>query len=108
MGLDAQLACIYTGRKITFVSPYRDLDYWQRSTTQLDFSLEKRVRKHFTVYCKVTNLLNTPVLVEIMQPNIYKTGKFALPIQTRDDRVTVQKDYYGQNYLLGIRYNFTK
>ncbi len=106
IGLDAQLACVYTGRKITFVSPYKDLDYWQRGTTQLDFSLEKRFLKSFTFYCKINNLLNTPVIVEILQPNIYQTGKFALPIQTRDDRVTVQKDYYGQNYIFGIRYNF--
>lgn len=105
-GLDAQLACVYTGRKITYVSPYKDLDYWQRGTTQLDFSLEKRAFRHFTFFCKIKNLLNTPVIVEILQPNIYKTGKFALPIQTRDDRVTVQQDYYGQNYIFGIRYNF--
>lgn len=108
MGFDAQLACIYTGRKITFVSPYKDLDYWQRSITQLDLSVEKRVFKHFTVFCKVKNLLNTPVIVEILQPNIYRTGKFALPIQTSDDRVTVQKEFYGQNYLIGVRYNFRK
>ena len=106
IGLDAQIALVYTGKKITFVSPYKDLDYWQRGITLLDFSLEKRAFKRFTFYCKINNLLNTPVIVEILQPNIYQTGKFALPIQTRDDRVTVQQDYYGQNYIFGIRYNF--
>lgn len=105
-GLDVQLAVVYTGRKITFVSPYKDLDYWQKGVTQLDFSLEKRILKHFTAYCKLNNLLNTPVVVEIMQPNIYRTGKFALPIQASDKTVTVQKDYYGQNYIIGFRYNF--
>jgi outer membrane receptor protein involved in Fe transport len=108
IGLDAQLACVYTGKKITYVSPYKDLDYWQRRTIQLDFSLEKTIFKHFTIYCKVNNLLNTPVIVEILQPNEYRTGKFALPIQTSDDRVVVQKDYYGQNYVLGFRYKLIK
>lgn len=106
IGLDAQLACVYTGRKITFVSPYKDLDYWQRRTIQLDFSVEKKMFKHFVIYCKINNLLNTPVIVEILQPNIYRTGKFALPIQTSDAYVTVQKDYYGQGYIFGLRYKF--
>jgi outer membrane receptor protein involved in Fe transport len=104
IGLDAQVACVYTGKKITFVSPYKDLDYWQQRTIQLDFSIEKRIFKYFTVYCKVNNLLNTPVLVEIQQPNTYRTGKFALPIQTSDKSVTVQKDYYGQSFIFGIRF----
>jgi TonB-dependent receptor len=108
LGIDVQLACVYTGKKLVFVSPYKDLDYWQKSTTQLDLSVEKVVFKHFTFFCKVNNLLNTPVIVEILQPNVYRTGKFALPEQTSDDRVTVQKDFYGQNYIFGIRYKFVK
>lgn len=104
IGLDIQLAYVFTGSKITFVSPYQDLDYWQKATSQLDFSIEQRFLKHFTVYCKISNLLNTPILVEIRQPNVYRTGKFALPGQTRDDRVTVQKETYGQNFIFGVRY----
>lgn len=108
LGLDLQLACVYTGRKITIVSPYKDLDYWQKGVTQLDFSFEKRFLKHFTAFAKINNILNTPVIVEILQPNIYRTGKFALPEQTRDDRVTTRIEYYGQTYLFGIRCNFSK
>lgn len=106
LGLDAQIACVYTGRKITFVSPYKDLDYWQKRTIQLDFSIEKKFLKYFIFYCKVGNLLNTPVIVEILQPNTYRTGKFALPIQTSNDYVTVQKEYYGQSYIFGVRFNY--
>jgi TonB-dependent receptor len=102
-GIDAQVALVYTGKNIIVVSPYKDLDYWQRATTQLAFSIEKRVFKYFTLYCKVNNLLNTPVVVEIFQPNIYRTGKFALPIQTSNNYVTVQKDYYGQSFTFGLR-----
>lgn len=108
-GIDMQLAIVYTGNKITFVSPYKDLDYWQKSTTQVDFSAEKKVSKRLTIYCKVNNLLNTPVVVQIIQPNVYRSGKFALTEQTSDNRITVQKDYYGQNFIIGIRFkNITK
>jgi TonB-dependent receptor len=103
-GLNTQLALVYTGKNIVYVSPFLDLDYWQKSTAQLSFSIEKQVFKYFTLYLKVNNILNTPVIVEILQPNIYRMGKFALPYQTRSDRVTVQRDYYGQSFTFGIRF----
>jgi TonB-dependent receptor len=106
IGLDIQLAYIYTGKRITLVSPFKDLDYWQKGTSQLDFSLEKKALKNFTFYTKITNLLNTPLIVQIIQPNIYTTGNFALPEQNSKDRVTVQKDVYGQNFIFGMRYKF--
>jgi hypothetical protein len=37
-----QLAYTYTGTKIALLSPYKDLDYWQKGTSQLDFSFEKK------------------------------------------------------------------
>lgn len=106
IGFDVQLAYVYTGKKIALVSPYKDLDYWQKGMSQLDFSLEKRAFKYFTFYSKITNILNTPVIVQILQPNIYTTGNFALPNQTDPNRVTVQKDLYGQNFIFGMRYKF--
>ncbi|MCD8538588.1 MAG: TonB-dependent receptor [Leadbetterella sp.] len=99
-GLDAQLSSVYTGKRINVVSPYKDLDYWQRATTQLDFSIEKRLGKHLGIFSKITNLLNSPLIVEIMKPNTFKN----LPEQTRDDRVLVQKDVFGRGYMAGIRY----
>ena len=104
IGLDAQIAAVYTGTKITYISPYVNLDYWQKAMVTVDCSIEKKVFKHFTVYCKINNLLNTPVVVEILQPNIYSTGKFALTEQTSADKITVQKDYFGQNFIFGLRY----
>lgn len=105
-GVDVQLAYIYTGKKITLVSPYKDLDYWQKDNSQLDFSIEKSAFKYFTFYSKITNLLNTAVIVQILQPNIYTTGNFALPNQTDPNRVTVQRDLYGMNFTFGMRYKF--
>ena len=106
IGINARVAFVYTGRNITLISPYKGLDYWQRGTSQLAFSLEKRAFKYLTFYCKINNILNTPVLVEIHQPNVYKTGKFALPDQSRTNRVMVQKDTYGQSFSFGVRFKY--
>ena len=101
-GLHAQLAGVYTGRRINIVSPYKDLDQWQRATTQLDFSAEQRLPGGFTVFGKVTNLLNTPIIVEIMQaPN---PALLTLPEQNRTDRTLVQRDEFDRTYQLGLRY----
>ena len=101
-GLHAQLAAVYTGRRINIVSPYKDLDQWQRATTQLDFSAEKSLPNHLTVFAKVTNLLNTPIIVEIMQaPN---PALLTLPEQTRADRTLVQRDEFKRTYQFGLRY----
>lgn len=105
-GLDAQLAWVYTGKRINIVSPFRDLDYWQRGTSQVDFSAEKRFGgtgrsgSRFSVFAKLTNLLNNPIIVEILKPNNLTN----LPEQTRPDRILVQRDVFQQSYLLGIRY----
>lgn len=100
LGFDAQLSWVYTGKRINIVSPFKDLDYWQRGTSQLDFSAEKRFAGHFSVFAKLSNLLNNPIIVEILKPN--NLGN--LPDQTRADRILVQKDVFGQSYLLGLRY----
>jgi len=101
-GLDVQLAGVYTGRRINIVSAYRDLDQWQRATLQLDFSAEQRLPGHLTVFTKITNLLNTPTILEIPTTNnLYGQG---LPGQDRADRVFIQRDDFGRTYLLGLRY----
>ena len=102
-GLDAQLAWVYTGKRINIVSAYKDLDYWQRGTSQVDFSAEKRfMGKRFSAFIKVTNLLNSPIIVDILRPNTLTD----YPNQDRSDRITVQKDIFQQTYLLGLRYKY--
>ena len=101
-GLNAQVAAVYTGRRINTVSPYRDLDEWQRATTQLDFSAEKRLPAHLTAFLKITNLLNTPTIVEVMQTP--PASLLTQPEQIRTDRILVQRDTYSRTYLLGLRY----
>lgn len=100
-GFDAQLSWVYTGKRINIVSPYKDLDYWQRGTSQVDFSAEKKFGKsHFSAFAKLTNLLNNPIVVEVLKPNNSQN----LPEQTRTDRILVQKDIFQQSFLFGIRY----
>jgi len=104
LGLDAQLAFAYTGKHIVYVSSYYGLDYWQRATTQLDFSAEKKIGKKFSVYVKLTNLLNTPTIVEIEQPNSFRSGRYILPGQDSNSAITVQQDFYRPTYLAGVRF----
>ncbi|MGI4874607.1 MAG: TonB-dependent receptor domain-containing protein [Janthinobacterium lividum] len=101
-GFDGQLAAVYTGRRINVVSPYLDLDQWQRATTQLDFSAEQRLPGRLTAFVKITNLLNTATVVEVLQAPT--ASLLTAPEQTRDDRILVQRDTYNRTYLLGLRF----
>jgi outer membrane receptor protein involved in Fe transport len=107
-GLEIQLATIYTGRHITYLSGYDGMDYWQRGSVIMDFSAEKKLGKHFAVYAKLGNLLNTADIIEMYQNSDFLKGPGSLqwPSQNRSDRVLIQKKYYGQTYLAGIRYQF--
>jgi hypothetical protein len=107
LGIDAHLSWVYTGRRIAFLSAFEGLDYWQKATSFFDFSCEKRIARHLSLYAKVNNILNTPVIIELLQPkNQFITGSYQLPYQTLPNSTLVEKDYYGQNYLIGLRYKF--
>jgi len=107
LGLDAHLTWVYTGEHIAFLSIYEGLDYWQRSTSFFDFSCEKKIHKHISLYAKVNNLLNTSVILELKKSkDEFTGGTYQLPYQTLKSNTLVEKDYYGRNYLIGIRYKF--
>lgn len=103
MGLDVQLAFVYTGKRIAQVSPYYNLDYWQLGYGTLDFSFEKSIAKHFALYGKVNNLTNAPAKLVIMQTPP-ADNKF--PDQSYSDKTVVGKDIYQVNVLAGFRYKF--
>ncbi len=106
-GLDCQLAVVYTGERISFVSPYIGLHYWQSPTAQIDFSFEKRFAKKFTFYGKINNINNVPFELTLHQPysNYLAAGGRNLSLQDNpDNRIVIQKDYYRASYLFGIRY----
>ena len=108
IGFDLQLAGVYTGERISFLSPYAGLNYWQSPTTTLDISFEKRIVKKLTMYCKINNITNAPFELSLHQSyNSYiaASGSRALALQTDPaNRTIIQKDYYRTTYLLGLRY----
>lgn len=106
IGLDIQIAFVYTGQRLSLVSPVYNADYYQSPYSQLDFSFEKRIIKHFSVYAKVNNLTNAPAKWYILQSNNFRSGRAVLPDQDSDNKILVQKDIYKITFLGGFRYKF--
>jgi outer membrane receptor protein involved in Fe transport len=106
-GVDAQLAVSYTGERIQAVSQYYGLDTWEKPSTNLDFSAQKSFSKHWVIFVKVNNILNTPYELYIKQNNINNyTGILKYPHQESPNHTTVQYDQYYAKYNLGARFNF--
>ena len=111
LGWDAQLALAYTGNFIVQVSPYYNQDYWQKAYTQLDFSMEKKISKHFAFYAKVNNLLNS-VHKEYLKYSVSQTskgnGNVAIPFQDsqNSNNTIVTRDIYKTSFLAGFKYKF--
>jgi TonB-dependent receptor len=105
-GTDIQLAGVYTGRRIISVSPYLDNDIWQKGFVQLDLSIEQRIWKDLTIYIKINNLLNTPMQADILLPNTFNAEQ--APYLDASKSVRVREDFYGQTYLIGLKYRFSK
>jgi TonB-dependent receptor len=107
LGLDAQLAAAYTGPRIEAVSQYYDLDTWEKSTVNLDFSAQKKIGKRFVIFIKINNILNTPYELYIRQSNLVNyTGILKYPHQESPNHTTVEYDQYYAHYNLGCRFNF--
>jgi TonB-dependent receptor len=106
-GFDAQLSLAYTGERIAAVSQYYNLDTWEKASTYLDFSAQKTIGKHFILFVKANNLLNTPYQLFIKQNNTsnYK-GLLKYPHQDSPNYTTVEYDQYYARYSLGVRYKF--
>lgn len=85
-GFFAQLAYEYQGKTLSQISFYYQSDYYQKPMNTLAFSLEKDLQKHFTLFGKFNNLLNTP------------------SIQYVQKTLQVSKDIYKASYSVGIRY----
>ena len=107
-GLDLQLAFTYTGERISLVSPYAGLHYWQQPYAGLDASFEKRIFRGFSFYGKMTNLTNTPTTSSLHVPYytyISASGARALSLQNDPaHKLIVQKDYVRSSFLFGFRY----
>jgi TonB-dependent receptor len=106
-GIDAQLALSYVGERIEAVSNYYNLDTWERPSTYLDFSVQKKIGPHFIIYAKANNLLNTPYELIVKQNNTYNySGIAKYPHQESPNYTTVEYDQFYARYSLGVKYNF--
>jgi TonB-dependent receptor len=106
-GLDAQLALAYTGQRIAAVSKYYNLDTWEKSSLNLDFSAQKTFGRHYTFFVKANNILNTPYELFIKQNNTYNhTGILKYPHQESASYTTVEYGQYYARYSLGFRFKF--
>jgi TonB-dependent receptor len=84
--LFAELAFQYIGRSIGLVYPIYGYDYFQQPQANLAFSAEKGLRnRHFTVFTKWNNLLNTPFKSQI-------------------NNILVSREVTEFNFSFGIRY----
>ena len=109
IGFDAQVSAQYTGRHIALLSEFVGLDYYQKGTTYVDFSAEKRITKRLSVYTKLHNILNAATIIELNVSNSQftnaKNPALELPYQNlADGKTLVEKTNFGRNYLFGLRY----
>lgn len=100
-GWDIQLAGNYTGERIVTVSQFVDNDFWQKAFIQLDWSLEKTIAGHWSVFFKVNNLLNTPMEVYMKEP--YNNNDY-IPEQDLKGQTLIRKDFFQRSYLAGVRW----
>ncbi|WP_143309073.1 TonB-dependent receptor [Chitinophaga vietnamensis] len=109
IGLDMQVAFSYTGDRIAQVSAWYGLDIWQKPYTQLDFSLEQRLAKHFSFYTKVNNITNSASRLYIkVDPAVhdYFVAQ-GLPNQGSGDHIiNMEKQIVYLSFLAGFKYKF--
>lgn len=108
LGLNMQLAYVYTGERIAQVSSYYNLDFYYHPFSQLDFSFEKKIVSKLSFYGKVNNLTNTANKIYLKYPhaNIDSRQQEFLGKQDITNETLVQSDYYKVSFLAGFRYKF--
>ncbi|MBS1586053.1 MAG: TonB-dependent receptor [Bacteroidetes bacterium] len=86
IGLNIEIAYQFTGKRISDVAPFYGTDYYQQDLSQLDFSADKNIGKHFGAFVKLNNLLNAPYVVKLT------------------NGLLVEKNYFGRSFLFGFSY----
>jgi TonB-dependent receptor len=107
IGLDAQVAFVYTGERLTILNTYSGLHYWQDPSFQMDISFEKKILKKFSFYGKINNVTNTPAVTSIHQSYNTYLAKTNVPLNLQTDpdkKIIVQKDYFKTSFLFGFRF----
>ncbi|WP_299289466.1 TonB-dependent receptor [uncultured Mucilaginibacter sp.] len=108
IGLDMQVAFVFTGERLAQVSPYYNLDFYQHAFNQLDFSFEKTLAKRVSFYGKINNLTNTANKIYLKFPHGSLDAKQQEFLGKQDiaAQTLVQSDYYKTLFLGGFRYKF--
>ncbi|WP_184541757.1 TonB-dependent receptor [Mucilaginibacter sp. FT3.2] len=108
LGLDIQLAFVYTGERLAQVSPYYNLDFYQHAYDQLDFSFEKVIFKKLSFYGKINNITNAASKIYLKFPHGSLDAKQQEFLGKQDiaAQTLVQSDYYKTSFLGGFRYKF--
>ena len=108
IGLDMEVAFVYTGETIAQVSQYYNLDYYSHPFSQLDFSFEKTIVKRLSFYGKVNNLTNSIAKIYLKYPHasIEPREQEFLGEQDIATETRVQSDMYKISFLGGLRYKF--
>lgn len=102
LGLDAQLALNYTGKRLVVVSRFLDNDSWQAGYPSLDFSAEKKIgHKGWSLFLKANNLLNRPV-IQYIKKN--PRNESLTDVKRHDGGLLERKEKHGQSFLLGFRF----
>ncbi len=107
-GFESQLSLVYTGERLETISAFLDNDWYAAPILQMDLSVEQRLGKHFEVFIKGINLLNSPYEVFVNKP-LYRDANSdnVYPFQTDPNNKTlVRRDQYYQSMRAGIRFNF--
>lgn len=99
----ANLSLIYTGKHIDLVSPWYNLDYWQRQNITVNLSAEKKLSTKFKIRLSASNLFNNGIIDDILVANPNGTGNL-LPAQTRIDKITILRQNFSAYYTLGLSY----
>jgi outer membrane receptor protein involved in Fe transport len=100
-GLDGQLSCVYTGKKLYIVSRFYNNDSWLAGNVQLDASMEKSFRGGLCIFFKGADLLSSPVIQYIPKNSRNESVTGA---RRHDGGLVERTFHYGQNIMLGVKY----
>ncbi len=101
IGLEGQLALNYTSERIFAVSRFLDLDVWQGERFQLDASVEKNLGSNFTLFSKVSNILNSPSILYVKKSN--SANDKIQEYELYHGGTLLRKDFFNLNILIGFR-----
>jgi TonB-dependent receptor len=88
-GLGLRLVGYSTSADLFSIGPQRSADVWNATRTSMDFGSTYAFAEHWTAYVNAKNLLNT-------------AHRF---YQGTSDR-TIQREFYGQTYQFGVRFDY--